>query len=260
LSLGRAGAKCAPSGYPLQVLARSSLRAFRFYPSRKAPAKVVAAYSYNMTPQEGLLPDYINPVATLPYSLTVDEIARAVAETYRLFNGLNGYLTTNGFRPFEELLLGNSLSGVISEFLVKNIARCSERVVANMKVGGHPDLLPVGIYSSDQVLKGHDGIEVKASIQRGGWQGHNPEDCWLLVFRYVIGKQKDGRIAPLTFVEILCAQLTKADWSYSGRKGESRRTPTASITKHGVVRLRANAIYCLPDYKVGTRRKRSSSK
>jgi hypothetical protein len=213
-----------------------------------------------MTPQEGLVPEFVNPHATLPYGLTVDEVSHAVSETYRLFNGLNGFLTGSGFRPFEELLLGNSLSGVLSEFLVKNIARCSEKMIANVKVGGHPDLLPVGVYSSDKVDHGKEGIEVKSSIQRGGWQGHNPEDCWLIIFRYVIGKQKDGTIVPLTFVEILCAELTKADWSYSGRNGESRRTPTASITKTGMTRLRANAIYCLPDYKVGAKRKKSSGK
>ncbi|MCC6542863.1 MAG: hypothetical protein IT225_11645 [Flavobacteriales bacterium] len=210
-----------------------------------------------MTSQERLIEEHLNRAATLPYGLTVAEVAEAVGETYRLFNGLNGFLTSSGFRPFEELLLGNSLSGVLSEFLVKNIARCSDKVLANVKVGGHPDLLPVGVYSSDQVLKGHEGIEVKSSIQRGGWQGHNPEDCWLLIFRYIIGKQKDGKIVPLTFVEILCAQLTKADWSYSGRKGESRRTPTASITTHGMVKLRSNAIYRLPEFTVGKRGRRA---
>jgi hypothetical protein len=108
---------------------------------------------------------YINRRVTLPYELTVAEIEEAVAETYRLFHGLNDYLIGGGFRPLEELLLGNSLSGIISEFLVKNIARASMALEANLKVGGHPDLLPKGHYSSNLVLKGDEGIEVKASIQ-----------------------------------------------------------------------------------------------
>lgn len=111
---------------------------------------------------------YINRGVTLPYDLTVDEVAKAVSETYRLFNGLNGYLTSGGFRPLEELLLGNSLSGILSEFLVKNIARVSHSLVANLKVGGHPDLLPKGYYSTNLILRGKEGIEVKSSIQRGG--------------------------------------------------------------------------------------------
>jgi hypothetical protein len=198
---------------------------------------------------------YVNCKVSLPYDLTIDEVTTAVTETYRLFNGVNNFLTTSGFRPLEELLLGNSLSGILSEFLVKNVARSSRSLVANLKVGGHPDLLPKGYYSSNLILKGEEGIEVKASIQRGGWQGHNPEECWLMVFRYIVGKQNDNQVVPLTFVEILCAKLTKQDWSFSGRKGASRRTPTASITTTGVQKLRNNFLYRLPNFGIGKHQK-----
>jgi hypothetical protein len=194
----------------------------------------------------------VNRRVVLPYGLKVEEMEKAVAETYRLFHGLNDFLLNGGFRPLEELLLGNSLSGIISEFLVKNIARASETLEANMKVGGHPDLLPKGHYTSNLVLKGEEGIEVKSSIQRGGWQGHNPEDCWVMIFRYAIGEQENGAVVPLTFVEILCAKLARSDWSFSGRKGASRRTPTASITASGVEKLRSNFLYRLPGVGVGS--------
>lgn len=197
---------------------------------------------------------YINRRVLLPYGLRVDEVEKGVAETYRLFHGINDFLVQGGFRPLEELLLGNSLSGIISEFLVKNIARASATLEANRKVGGHPDLLPKGHYSSNLILKGDEGIEVKSSIQRGGWQGHNPEDCWLMVFRYAIGEQADGASITLTFVEILCAKLERADWSFSGRKGASRRTPTASITASGVEKLRDNFLYRLPGVGIGRHR------
>jgi hypothetical protein len=199
-------------------------------------------------------PRYVNRRVVLPYGLAVGEIEKAVAETYRLFHGLNDYLIGGGFRPLEELLLGNSLSGIISEFLVKNIARASATLEANLKVGGHPDLLPKGHYTSGLVLKGDEGIEVKASIQKGGWQGHNPEDCWIMIFQYAVGEQDGNKIVPLTFVEILCAKLSKSDWSFSGRKGNSRRTPTASITTVGVEKLRSNFLYRLPDVGVGKHR------
>lgn len=196
---------------------------------------------------------YINWQAVMPYGLTVSEVEGAVVETYRLFHGLNDYLIGAGFQPLEVLLLGNSLSGIVSEFLVKNIARASAALEVNLKVGGHPDLLPKGYYASNLVLKGSEGIEVKASIQKGGWQGHNPEDCWLMVFRYIVGEQGSGELVPLTFVEILCARLTKSDWSFSGRKGASRRTPTASITATGIEKLRSNFVYRLPGVGVGKR-------
>ena len=93
-----------------------------------------------MTRPIQLDPRYVNRLVVLPDGLKVEEVEKAVAETYRLFHGLNDFLLNGGFRPLEELLLGNSLSGIISEFLVKNIARASETLEANTKVGGHPDL------------------------------------------------------------------------------------------------------------------------
>ena len=106
-------------------------------------------------------PRYVNRRIKLPYGFKAEEVEEAVAETYRLFHGLNDYLESDGFRPLEELLLGNSLSGILSELLVKNIARVSSTIEANLKVGGHPDLLPKGRYPSNLVLKGNEGIEVK---------------------------------------------------------------------------------------------------
>ena len=76
----------------------------------------------------------------LPYGIQVSEIEAATAETYRLFHGLDDYLVDSGFRPLEELLLGNSLSGIVSELLVKNIARVSSSLEANVRIGGYPDL------------------------------------------------------------------------------------------------------------------------
>lgn len=75
-----------------------------------------------------------------------------------------------------------------------------------------------------------------------------------MIFRYAIGKQDNGEFMPLTFIEILCAKLLKTDWSFSGRQGSSRRTPTASITSSGVEKLRANFLYRIPG--VGVRKHR----
>jgi hypothetical protein len=125
---------------------------------------------------------------------------------------------------------------------------------ANLKVGGHPDLLPRGHYASNPVLMGEEGIEVKPSIQRGGWQGHNPEDCWVMVFRYAMGEQESRQVVPLTFIEVLCARLDRSDWSFSGRKGTSRRTPTASIRASGAEKLRSNFLYRLPGVGIGRHR------
>lgn len=73
--------------------------------------------------RRGLRSEYVNHRVSLPHGLTAPQIEEAVKETYRLFDGINDYLVKNGFMRLEELVLGNSLSGLISEFVVKNVAR-----------------------------------------------------------------------------------------------------------------------------------------
>ena len=54
--------------------------------------------------------------------------------------------------------------------------------------------------------------------------------------------------APTSVDRVLCAQLEESDWSFSGRKEGSRRTPTASIKRSGLMKLETNAIYLDPNY------------
>jgi len=194
-------------------------------------------------------PAFIYKNAQLPHGLTVAEVIKAIEETYNLIYELNNSLVSKKFERLETMILSNSFSGIISEFLVKNISNCSIAVVRNEKVGGHPDLIKRGVYKDNQVQKG-DGLEVKASTQGGGWQGHNPEDIWLIVFRYELDEKNTDPVTrnPLTFVQVLAAELNKSDWSYSGRTGTSRRTPTASVVASGMDKLRSNPIYQDPAY------------
>lgn len=199
--------------------------------------------------------DYFNYDASLPYGLTVAEVRRAIIDTYDFLFDLN--LVSKGYTRLEDLLLGNSRSGMVSEILVKNVAENSRTLTRNRKVGGHPDLIPRGKHLNDEVLHGDEGIEVKTSKQSGGWQGHNPEDAWILVFRYVEDERPDVaplERKPLEFVQVLCAHVTHDEWSFSGRRGASRRTITASITEVGMDKLRSNPIYQNPAYIVAPNR------
>lgn len=196
-----------------------------------------------------LIDSCFNANAVVPYGLTVDQIKSAMTDVYRILNSLNAILYEQVQRRLEDLILGNSLSGIISELVVKSIADRSTTLVRNTKVGGHPDLLPIEFYDSESVLHGEHGIEVKCSIQRGGWQGHNPENAWIMIFRYIVDTETmplEDR-EPTRFIQVLLAEIRKEDWSFSGRVGESRRTPTASITKTGMHKLRSNPIYQEPD-------------
>lgn len=185
-----------------------------------------------------------NHSCELPYSLTISEIQRALDSLYDILYSFNKTLFDNGFEPFEKMALGNTFSGLLSEILVKNIARHSTAVVRNIRVGGHPDLIPANHSGGNNQLRCKDGIEIKTSRQRGGWQGHNPEGGWLMVFRYKLADSRN----PTRFVQILAANLTAGDWSLAERGSESRRTRTCSIKESGMHKLRMNPVYQEKDH------------
>ncbi|MGH8065709.1 MAG: hypothetical protein ACRERE_10860 [Candidatus Entotheonellia bacterium] len=193
----------------------------------------------------------------LPYGLTTDPIRLAVEDVYNFFYRINSLLVEQeGLDFFESLVLGNTLSGMMSELLVKRISAHSTTVARNILVGGHPDLIPYGIYRGDSTLRGVEGIEVKTSRQDGGWQGHNPEVGWLMVFRYKMGDQSQPfeERQPIQFVQILAAPLEFEDWSLAERGAESRRTRTTSINRRGMHKLRSNPVYQDPSFIVAADR------
>jgi hypothetical protein len=191
-----------------------------------------------------------NYAAKLPYGLTVDEVKHALENVYRFLHDLNNFLIGSGYERLEEMILGNSLSGFISEMVVKNLGASSKTLARNTKVGGHPDLIPRGKHPGESILRGEEGIEIKTSIQSGGWQGHNPEKTWVIIVQYsvdVVTEPIEER-RPIEILKVMSSLLEEEDWSFSGRKGESRRTPTASIIKSGTDKLHTNFIYQHPQY------------
>lgn len=185
-----------------------------------------------------------NPHARLPYQFAIKEIEAAINDVYNFLHETNNFLVAKGYSRLEEIMLTNAFAGFLSEIIVKNLADNCRTLVRNMKVGGYPDLIPKDRYPDNSVLKGK-GIEVKTSKQKGGWQGHNPEKGWIMVFRYKIDNETEPvqNRNPTEIVEVLAAELDKKDWSFSGRSGASRRTITASIVKSGMEKLRSNRIY-----------------
>jgi hypothetical protein len=173
-----------------------------------------------------------------------------VEAVYSFFHDINRFLVDRGYDRLEDIMLGNSFAGLLSEMLVREIAQHSAALERNVRIGGYPDLLPVGMYAGSSILRGTEGIEVKSSKQKGGWQGHNPEAGWLMVLRYTVDTETQPirERNPTQFVQILAARLEIEDWSFSGRVGPSRRTITASITKSGMHKLRSNPVYQHPDY------------
>jgi hypothetical protein len=154
-----------------------------------------------------LIQGYFNSNAKLPYGLTIGEVKATINAVYDFLHEINTFLIERGYSRLEDLLLGNTFAGVLSEILVKNLSNCSDTMVRNTRVGGYPDLIQRGVYLNDSILQGAEGIEIKVSKQRGGWQGHNPEEGWVMVFRYVLDTETlpvENR-NPTEIVEVLAA-------------------------------------------------------
>jgi hypothetical protein len=143
-----------------------------------------------------------------------------------------------------------NFSSLVGEMMGARIPKHCKTVVKNLYHNGHPDMLPAGKYPGDAAQHaGNDGIEIKASRYLQGWQGHNAEDVWLMVFVFQSGREgpKVKKTTAFKFLLVVGAMLTKADWLFAGRSETSRRTITASVTKAGAAKMMANWIYKCPE-------------
>lgn len=207
--------------------------------------------------------DYFNPYAELPYGVTPDEVREAIKEFYDFYADMNEFFVSEDHGRIETILrANNALSDFIGNVATEELANASDTLIVNQKPDGFPDLLPVDNdeYEADdyEVHHGDEGIETKCSKSNGGWQAHNNEDAWFVVFRYERGSPDDEvtDMEPIRFVQVLCANLNEDDWSHSGRSGDSRRTITSSIVKSGMDKLRSNPIYEDPEAITGRAEKK----
>lgn len=197
---------------------------------------------------------YFNPDANLPYGVSPDEVATAIKEFYDFYAGLNNFLVREDHGRIETVLrANNALSDFIGNVATEELAQASDDLIINQKQDGFPDILPVenDEYAAQdyEVHHGDEGIETKCSKSNGGWQAHNNEDAWFVVFRYERGDPEADieDMAPIRFTQVLCANLNEDDWSHSGRSEDSRRTITSSIISSGMYKLRSNPIYEEPE-------------
>lgn len=201
---------------------------------------------------------FFNPDATLPYGVEPREVGDAIREFYDFYGELNEFLMRENHGRIETVLrANNALSDFIGNVATEELANSTESLVVNQKPDGFPDLLPIDndSYRDDdyEIHHGKHGIETKCSKSDGGWQAHNNEEAWFIVFRYERGDPEDAveDMEPVRFVQVLAANLNEEDWSHSGRSGDSRRTITSSIIKSGMDKLRSNPVYQDPKYITG---------
>lgn len=198
-----------------------------------------------------LLPEAVerrgfNPRCKIPFGVTADQVHGAMRDFIEFLTLIDTQLQHKKMGTLENVMQQASFSNLVSEMMCAGIPKHCPTIVKNKYHNGHPDLLPTGKYPKDEAQHaGIDGIEIKASRYLKGWQGHNPEDVWLMVFVF-----QSGRIGPkvkgtpaFKFLLVAGGQLTKGDWLFSGRSETSRRTITASVTKTGAAKMMANWIY-----------------
>lgn len=191
--------------------------------------------------------DKFNEAVVIPYGCTIEHVYQSMNEFLSFLGFINAQLNTKGIQRFESMLMPANFSSMVGEFLISTIPKYCPTLAKNQYHNGHPDLLPKGLMSGDSVQHGAEGIEIKASRYSRGWQGHNAEECWLMVVVFESNRPADTiknvLPIPFRFKSVFLGRLTLADWSFSGRSNQSRRTITASVTKSGFEKMTANWLY-----------------
>lgn len=193
-----------------------------------------------------------NLKARIPFGVSVEQIFHSMIDFTDFLRTVDTELARKGMARLEEMLMPANFGSMVGEFITSNLPKHCPTIAKNTYHNGHPDLLPAGKYPENAAQHvGSDGIEVKASRYRKGWQGHNPEDVWLMVFVFEGGRPADARISKertrFRFLAVYGAQLEKADWQFAGRSQTSRRTITATVLPSGYEKMAKNWIYLAPE-------------
>lgn len=194
-----------------------------------------------------LNPNGFNPNSALPYGLSPEHVQRAMQDFLDFLGFINQQLNSKDMPRLESFLMPANFSSMVGEYMNITIPRYCPTLAKNQYHNGHPDLIPAGIFANNAVQHSTEGIEIKGSRHLSGWQGHNPESVWLMVFVFDSNtsndKLKNIPPRPFSFQAVYAAKLTKKDWAFSGRSAKSRRTITASVTQSGVRKMKANWVH-----------------
>lgn len=186
----------------------------------------------------------------LPYDLDFSHINQAMNEFINFLGFLNEQLLSKDMARLESFLMPANFSSIVGEFMNMSIPKYCNTLVKNQYHNGHPDLIPADTFEKNAIQYSNRGIEIKASRHKSGWQGHNPESVWLMVFCFDSNTSSDAvkSVAdkPFIFHAVYAAKLEESDWNFSGRSATSRRTITASVNKDGFKKMTDNWIYKLP--------------
>ena len=138
-------------------------------------------------------PDCFNPSCVLPYGLTTEHVRQAMNDFIDFLSFINQQLRTKGIPRLESFLMAANFSSIVGEFANISIPKYCSSLVKNQYHNGHPDLIPAGKFPNNAIQYSSEGIEIKGSRYASGWQGHNPEAIWLMVFHFDSNTANDGQ-------------------------------------------------------------------
>ena len=184
-----------------------------------------------------------NKNVILPYELKIEHIKYAMNDFCNFLSFINTELYKNNMPIFEKILMQANFSSIVGEFINTTIPKYCNHLTKNKYHNGHPDLIEKGKFPNDAIQHSHDGIEIKASRYEKGWQGHNPENVWLMVFVFQCSRPNDDIPIPFHFKAVYGAKLEESDWQFAGRNEGSRRTITATVKNSGFEKMVNNWIY-----------------
>lgn len=200
-------------------------------------------------------PAGFNSRAVIPFGCSIKHVQAAMQEFIDFLGFIDAQMNTRQLSRLESMLMPANFSSIVGEFMSSTIPKHCKGLVKNRYHNGHPDLIRANRFENDMCQHGTEGIEIKGSRYLKAWQGHNPEDTWLMVFVFDSNRPSDVSKGigpkPFGFRMVVGAQLRKEDWLFAGRSETSRRTITASITNSGLQKMMANWVYRDPALRAG---------
>ncbi len=168
----------------------------------------------------------------------------AMQDVYDFFFDVNSYLMGRGFPRLDDMLRKQNMTGLLSDMLTGSLAKHSRTLTENRYFNGHPDLIVRGLYPSDSVMAGKEGVEIKSTLKHGGAvDTHGARNQWMAVFVYEVDRMTEPAVErqPMQFTEVYISQVKEGDFRRNAR-GELG-TRTATLHREGIAALRENWVY-----------------
>lgn len=189
-----------------------------------------------------------NPAAQLSFELRAADFQLAMQDIYDFFYDVNRGLIDRGLVRLDDMLRPAIMSGLLSDMITSSLGKHARTLVPNCYFNGHPDLVVNGVYPSNSVKSGSEGVEIKTTRKAGGAvDTHGARDQWMCVFVYKVDTKTEpvrDRL-PMTFTAVYLGQVTRDDFRRNPRSELGTRT--ATLHREGIERLRRNWIYMLKE-------------